>query len=684
MKLRKTISFFVLFLITSNNINAQWQKTHGPYGGNIMALAVKDSAVFAGTDGGGIYKTTDNGANWVASTSNLASFAAYSFAVTDSSIYAGGMTQVLLYSDSSNYWAQVNNSSLGNKIYSLVVKDSIMFAGTLFGGLIKSPDKGMNWYLTSITNPPLALAVFNSNIFAGTYGDGIFISSDNGASWDTINKGLPMPIDINAFSVTGTDIFAGTDNGIYKFNFIDSSWTAIGLTNYSVRSLAISGANIYAGTSDAGLFYSSNSGISWSSSINDGLLFKRINAIVIKDSNIFAGTESGGVFLSQNNGMSWIAVNNGITDASCALVFVEDTDIYTNNVGSSMSGGIFKSINNGLDWSFTNFNYNELISLLAKDDSIIFALTFAERNIIRSIDNGISWTNINNSLATTDFYEFIKHGAYIYTSYSGEGIFLSTDNGNNWIAANNGLPLTGDMTFGRLTIIDTNIFASNSNYNIYVSSIYNPNWHLISNLGAFGQTTTLNGKLIVLTLNNGIYSIYYSGTNWVTEQISTLNVGCMAVSGTNIFTLTTDSTVYLSTDTCNSWTNVSDGLDPSLMIISLSVNGNYIFASTLNKGIWRRPLSDMVGINELQHTKPEAIRVFPNPATSQTTIAYPQIKEEGDIEVYNMLGQMVYEEKIAKGSSQSELNIKNYKTGLYKVILREKGIIKGEVSLVKN
>ncbi|MEI6823069.1 MAG: hypothetical protein WCL51_14145 [Bacteroidota bacterium] len=48
-----------------------------------------------------------------------------------------------------------------------------------------------------------------------------------------------------------------------------------------------------------------------------------------------------------------------------------------------------------------------------------------------------------------------------------------------------------------------------------------------------------------------------------------------------------------------------------------------------------------------------------------------------------MLGQIVYEEKIAKGSSQTKLSIQHLKAGLYKVIVREKGIIKGEVSLVK-
>ena len=95
------------------------------------------------------------------------------------------------------------------------------------------------------------------------------------------------------------------------------------------------------------------------------------------------------------------------------------------------------------------------------------------------------------------------------------------------------------------------------------------------------------------------------------------------------------------------------------------------------------PGCEPTGINEMHYTKLEEIRVFPNPAISQTTIVYPQLKEEGSIYLYSMLGQIVYEAKLAKGSSQTKLSIQHLKTGLYKVIVREKGIIIGEVSLVK-
>ena len=96
------------------------------------------------------------------------------------------------------------------------------------------------------------------------------------------------------------------------------------------------------------------------------------------------------------------------------------------------------------------------------------------------------------------------------------------------------------------------------------------------------------------------------------------------------------------------------------------------------------PACDYTGIDEIYYTINKGeVRVFPNPASNQITLAYPQLKEEGTIYIYNMLGQIVYEEKIDKGSSQTKLSIQHLKAGLYKVIIREKGMMIGEVSLVK-
>ena len=76
----------------------QWT-TNGPYGGDIRATAVSpnyasDQTVFAGTYGGGVFKSADGGATWSAVNTGLTSLLIHSLAIsqnyaTDQTVYAG-------------------------------------------------------------------------------------------------------------------------------------------------------------------------------------------------------------------------------------------------------------------------------------------------------------------------------------------------------------------------------------------------------------------------------------------------------------------------------------------------------------------------------------------------------------------------------------------------------------------
>jgi len=679
----------LLFAIFTLSIaNAQWQQCNGPYGGTIKALFVNGTTIFAGTGSNGVYKSTDNGANWISADSGITTKSAYAFALRDTILYVGTRNGVFQSINNGLNWIGNNNNLIndvmGNPVYSLATNDTTIFAGTLMSLYVLN--NNANYWISksdSLSNYIiLSLAVSGVNVFAGTYGGGIYFSSDNGINWDTLNKGLPMPIGIGAFLINGTDIFAGTDYGVYKYNTNDTSWSVIGLSGYKINSLAIKDTNIYAGTNN-GLFLSTDNGNNWIS-INNGLTFSQINTIAINGSNIFVGTEYGGVFLSTNNGVSWTAVNNGIRATTAyPLAKIGSDTIYT----SCTYSGLFKSVNNGLDWSPSNINLNgSEIRILAIDGSTIFASN-SSGDLFRSTDNGLNWITVKHFVQDTIVFSIAISGSNIFAGTEYSGVYLSTDNGINWTSINNGLTSSNyPKSFGIVAIIDTNIFVVNESCTLFVSSNNGTSWHQINCvIGTISSIVKFDNNLIYSNSSNGLYQITFNGTNWIsTCRNSNIDLIPLCVSGTNIFATNGNSAigVYLSSDTGTTWIPVYEGLNDSI-ISSLTTNGTYLFAGTQG-GVWRRPLSEMVGINELQYIKPEAIRVFPNPATNLTSIVYPQLKEDGDILIYNMLGQIVYEEKITKGSSQMELNIKNYKAGLYKIILREKGMIKGEVSLVKD
>jgi hypothetical protein len=83
-----------------------------------------------------------------------------------------------------------------------------------------------------------------------------------------------------------------------------------------------------------------------------------------------------------------------------------------------------------------------------------------------------------------------------------------------------------------------------------------------------------------------------------------------------------------------------------------------------------QPNCNTVGIKEI-YTQRGELQIFPNPATIQTTISYTHLNKESQLQLYNILGQLVYEEKLPKGSSQTTIDTRTYKRGLYKVVVGE-------------
>jgi len=89
--------------------------------------------------------------------------------------------------------------------------------------------------------------------------------------------------------------------------------------------------------------------------------------------------------------------------------------------------------------------------------------------------------------------------------------------------------------------------------------------------------------------------------------------------------------------------------------------------------IWLVKTGNMLttDVREDYYTPKAVLQIYSNPATTQTTITYMQLNKESQLQIYNMQGQKVYEEKLSKGSIQTTINTAGYKQGLYKVVVGE-------------
>ena len=235
---------------------------------------------------------------------------------------------------------------------------------------------------------------------------------------------------------------------LFQHLILHAQWTQTNGPNGAfITSLAVSGTNVFAGTDEAGVYLSTNSGSSWTLA-NNGLTNKSVTSLAVIGSNIFAGTDDG-VFRSTNNGSSWTAVNSGLTDTNIRSLAVSDTNI--------------------------------------------FAVT-AFDGVFRSTNNGSSWAAVTNALADAEVLSLTASGTNIFAD-TNEGVFLSIDTGNSWTLKNTGL--LNDYVYS-LAIIGTNIFAGTGGGGVYKRSICEMTLGQAA-ISASGSTTICQGGSVTLT-----------------------------------------------------------------------------------------------------------------------------------------------------------------------------------------
>lgn len=104
---------------------------------NTTSLAYFDTYILAGTEGTGLYYSSDNGITWYQSSLNQ--FFINEIVVADSYILVATSGGVYLSSDYCKSWAPFNTGLTNRNVKSLIVSDSYLFAGTYDGVIWRRP-----------------------------------------------------------------------------------------------------------------------------------------------------------------------------------------------------------------------------------------------------------------------------------------------------------------------------------------------------------------------------------------------------------------------------------------------------------------------------------------------------------------------------------------------------------------
>jgi hypothetical protein len=315
---------------TTNNGTNWTQANTGLTVPFVRTFGVTGSGLFTGTWGGGLFRTTNNGTDWAVLSHGVPEYPVGAIVVSGTNLFAGvgsggrGAWGVVFRStDNGESWTPQMGSG---EVSALCSKGMTLFAGTNLG-VSRSTNNGETWTAenTGLPEYPLvtSLAVSDTSLFAGTEDSGVYRTTNNGTNWTPVISGLAYDSlqnhypSVVALAVSSTSLLAGLREGygVYLSTNNGTSWTAAGLTNTFVNALAVSpnGAgdtNLFVGTWGDGVFRSTDNGTSWTA-VRSGMADSNVFSFAVSGMNLFAGT-SNGVYYSSNGGTTWASVNTGL------------------------------------------------------------------------------------------------------------------------------------------------------------------------------------------------------------------------------------------------------------------------------------------------------------------------------------------------------------------------------------
>jgi hypothetical protein len=667
--MKKIIFLLVICSLFFDFCKAQWVPI-GPAGGDVKAVTISGSRVFAGTEGG-VFISSDFGQTWTQSSLNNKTVSAIAIGV--SNMYAGtndtyNPQGVFLSSNNGQNWIQ---TSLNNRaVTSIVIKDTNVIAGTSSNGIYISSNNGQTWTQTLNNLAIYSLYINGPYIYAGC-NSAVYISSNNGQTW-TKSALNHNEFYVYSLAISGSYIFAGISNGastggVYLSSNNGQSWLPTSLINVNVNSLSINGSTLYAGINYGGVYYTTNNGNSW---IQTGLTNQSVLSLALNNTNIFAGTGFLGLYISSNSGQNW---------TQCALksldVFsltVQNSTVYAGSVR-----GIYSTSNNGQTWlppSLPNYTFWSM----AANAVNIFAGTRSEGLYVSS-DHGQNWVH---ALGMSDCIASLAvDGSNIFAGTGiqyDEYIYHSTNNGLNWSQTSTG-------SIWSIAINGNNIIAGSRFGNALFSTNNGLTWTPTSMVGSIyliGALIFKGSKIFagaaygdLPSETNGVFVTTNNGLNWSLTSLNNTGVYSFVLSG-NAIIAGTDTGIYLSTNDGLTWIQKNEGMG-NFAVTSLVINSGYIYAATIGSSVWYRPLSELVGIEPNMKNIPDKFTLsqnYPNPFNPTTKIKFdiPAVGTGRDLSVqlriYDILGREVstlVNEQLKPGTYEVEWDGSNYPSGVY-------------------
>jgi photosystem II stability/assembly factor-like uncharacterized protein len=577
-----------LVLFPTDLLFAQWAPTNGPTGKDIRAFSTDGQALYVATNSG-IFTSTNKGALWrnISNPDAGVSGLIQSMAASAGGVLIGTTSGLYRLAENGGSWIHSVPAANDSNVSCLLIKGDTTLAGTAGGSLYRSLDKGVKW---SRLNPGIgsegiiSLGMSGASVFFGSY-NGIFRSLDNGATW--IQKSFGgVDSSVKSIVVTPDYVFARTGSGLYRSSDNGDHWNRMNTGEKpgdDFRSLNVVGSRVFASTSFEGLFRSPDNGNTWN---RDSSFFNMLNTSEVREilpcENALFAAAFLGMFRSDDNGNTWIGVNTGI-GLSQALSML---DLDGSRILSATNRGLFLSENKGALWLRLKSGPTPVVALAQWKE---FWFSGDENGeIYRSSDQGATWvlSNIDPKVGYIGKFYTGQNGIY---ALAGSGVLLGSTDGISW-----GL-ISDKERVARCMAESNGALLVGSTTGLWRYS--NSSWDSLKyDFGPNGINALISDGPIVIAGNfsGRLYRSSDYGNSWTIPLDSNTisNPTCFALRQADIF-MGSDSGVFLSKDHGVSWNPVNTGLVESKKVVSILIQGDYLYVGLNFGGIWKRPISEM-------------------------------------------------------------------------------------------